>query len=357
MEVRQRLVALGQGTYLDWYYWLPSQRSAAVNLTAGQPLLLEANSCNNAGRGFQQVAVRVTDDRVRPNTVERTIQLRVFGPSMPRSVALKWLYVPSPTVANSTAVQVTVSADSAARFNDALLALNLTLEWVNGTGVAGSGSAPPAGPVRQLNVTLPLAVPSAEMTARLGAALGPPFNRTTGGVGGAGLIGVRRVLSGAVLLLEIGASTAAMPHLAITAAALVALPSPPPTIVSNLSNCSFANPLMAPVPGSAAEAAYLAPPAPPATVVPTASLATVLPALNVSYGPAPPPPEPASNPSGTWALRLLSGTDTRNLPYDISAAALLSVINDLTSNGPECAVVRTTVREGQYLANVWNITW
>lgn len=291
-------------------------------------------------------------------------------------------------------MQVTLATDSAARVaNDTQLGLQLTLEVGSSNGSSAGGSSGSSPAAVRVNVTLPVTAVAGEMTrlvrnALLAAGaiqLLPPAtaangssrgsnNSGSGAVGprmrsNATAVGVRKVVNGNILTLEIGVETWALqpppsplpapsngsssssgagaaavvpPTFTVLAAAVVVVPPTRNTssnpssvaIVPDLTSptCRFANLLMAPVPGSAAWAAYHAPPRTAPGPSPP-NLTAVYSTFNISVDLNPVRPAADVDPTGSWILSAtnpgaaagVSFTFSWNSPPEALAAALLNL--------------------------------
>jgi hypothetical protein len=299
-----------------------------------------------------QVAVRFTPDAPQPNSLGRTATLNLHPRvRFPRSIALKWHYQPAATPVATAAVSLT--ADDPSRFDEPRLALALTFAL----------PSPPAASPRNATAMLPLALPAGSLTSALAAALGS----AGGGISApSAALGVRKALNGSTLVLELGTDTSVLPLPSLLAAAVTVLPAPPPSAVSNAtsSGCAFANPLFAPLPSSAAAAGLAAPPA-TSGVLPRPNLTAVAAGMVVTMAsPGPLPPALPAAPAGNWTLSATPGSGgldsssfagPLSLPFNATSGQVVAAVANLT--GYAATVTVSTVREGSYLATVWNVTF
>lgn len=265
----------------------------------------------------------------------------------PASVSLKLLYGRSED--HVIAVQIRIrSSIGAAAFANPRLGLALT---VNGT-----------------ETSLAVASTAEEMKNAIANALGGGWKSNANVQQ---YLGVRRMLESggtggtSVLLVEIGAATSGsvtsgVSSLNIANARLVQLPGPNIAARTNTSSCRFANPLAAPVVGSAAMEAFLRPSDPDVDFPgPLTNLATLIQTgkLQVDDVTAAPVPREVAALAGTWQLSLSNGTGALQLPYDAAAERVGQAVSALTGLQPSEVIVNDDVRQGAYRARVWKVTF
>ncbi len=300
-----------------------------------------------------QVGVRMSSATPAANSLGQLQRLSVRVGTLdtkPASVSLKLLYGRS--VNRVIAVQIRIrSAIGAAAFANPRLGLTLT---VNGTQTA-----------------LALASTAEEMKDTIANALGGGWK---GNANVQQYLGVRRMLEsggtggaggGSVLLVEIGADTSGsvtsgVSSLNIANVRLVQLPGPNIAALTNTSSCRFANPLAAPVAGSAAMEAFLRPSDPDVDFPgPLTDLAALIQTGNIQVADvaAAPAPREVAALAGTWALSLSNGTGVLQLPYDATAERVGQAVSALTGLQPSEVTVNDDMREGAYRARVWKVTF
>ncbi|PNH08719.1 Fibrocystin, partial [Tetrabaena socialis] len=354
-EVKRALYNATSWNYID--NWNLNEKPRPLSLAAGQPVLLELNHCNTISRGVLQLGVRASSPDTRPNSIGEAQRLRVTTAHVPRSVAVKLLYGGRTTGSSGTtavtAVWVSVTVDDASRFTDWRLGLSLVVEGAS--------------------VTFPLAATTAEIAAAIfGALLGPSDTAA-----GRAAFGVRKVrqADNRTITIELGADAVVLPTLLISSARLVELPGllPLPGPPAAAAACKWANPLLAPVAGSAAAEAYgsaaslLALGRRPGPAAP--NLTALYATFNLSVQPAPALMDAAAAavPGGTWQLTVAGGSSTTGttatmLPYDATPDQVYDAVVSLIGAGRTTAdfnptvTVTAAVREGAYLATIWNIT-
>ncbi|GFR45051.1 hypothetical protein Agub_g6422 [Astrephomene gubernaculifera] len=331
-EVQQVLLNVTSPTaLLDWKNLSSSQASAPIRLSSGQPILLELNHCNVLSYGTAQLGVRVSSSSPATNSLSEVQRIHVTSARVPRSVAISYMYVSSSSPP-AVAVQVLVSADSPTRFSDRRLGLQLVLNVLNGLAT----------------VKLPVAATAAELTATTIAALleshnGTVLNNTT--------FGIRKSISGTTLTLELGGDKEVLKAMNVVSFRLLDLGTH--VIVPSITDCEFANPLLQPVTGTEAINAFTSLP----STAQTQAEALDLNLFTVTHRSA--ATVQTSTPAGSWQLSVQTANGSFNvdtLPYNATAEQVATAVTNLT--GIEVAVYRSSnVRQGAYLATVWNITW